>query len=257
MNAIIIEDEKLVARELVASITEIDAGLNLVEILSSVKTAMRWFAENPEPDLVFADIQLSDGVSFDIFDKFKLTCPIIFTTAYNEYAIRAFKVNGIDYLLKPVELDELQKAIDKAKNIVKSKSKVALDLTKLVEALGSSNSNRITYKEHFLGNLRNSLVPIRTNEIAFFNRETINFFLTKTGEKYILDIDTLDEVEVLLDPDIFYRANRQMIINIDAIQSVKSLSNGKLILKLKSPNHAFEIDISRDKAPVFRRWLEK
>lgn len=256
MNAIIIEDEKLVAHELVASIAEIDAGVNLVEILSSVKTAMRWFAENPEPDLVFADIQLSDGVSFDIFEKFKLTCPIIFTTAYNEYAIRAFKVNGIDYLLKPVELDELQRAIDKAKNIVKSKSKVPLDLTKLVEALGSSN-NRNTYKEHFLGNLRNSLVPIRTQEIAFFTRETINFFLTKTGEKYILDMDTLDEVEVLLDPDIFYRANRQIIINIDAIQSVKSQVNGKLTLKLKSPNHSFEIDISRDKAPVFRRWLEK
>jgi DNA-binding LytR/AlgR family response regulator len=257
MNAIIIEDEKLVARELVASIAEIDAGVNLVEILSSVKTAMRWFAENPEPDLVFADIQLSDGVSFDIFDKFKLTCPIIFTTAYNEYAIRAFKVNGIDYLLKPVELDELQRAIDKAKNMVKSKSKVALDLTKLVEALGNSNSSRNTYKEHFLGNLRNSLVPIKTYEIAFFNREMINFFVTKAGEKYILDIDTLDDVEVLLDPDAFYRANRQMIINIDAIQSVKSLTNGKLILKLKSPNHSFEIDISRDKAPVFRRWLEK
>ncbi len=256
MNAIIIEDEKLVARELVASIAEIDAGVNLVEILSSVKTAMRWFAENPEPNLVFADIQLSDGVSFDIFEKFKLTCPIIFTTAYNEYAIRAFKVNGIDYLLKPVELDELQRAIDKAKNIVKSKSKVPIDLTKLVEALGSSN-NRNTYKEHFLGNLRNSLVPIRTQEIAFFTRETINFFLTKAGEKYILDMDTLDEVEVLLDPDVFYRANRQMIINIDAIQSVKGQTNGKLVLKLKSPNHSFEIDISRDKAPVFRRWLEK
>lgn len=257
MNAIIIEDEKLVARELVASIAEIDAGVNLIEILSSVKTAMRWFAENPEPDLVFADIQLSDGVSFDIFDKFKLTCPIIFTTAYNEYAIRAFKVNGIDYLLKPVELDELQRAIDKAKNIVRSKSKVSLDLTKLVEALGSSNSGRNTYKEYFLGNLRNSLVPVKTQEVAFFTRETINFFVTKAGDKYILDMDTLDEVEVLLDPDVFYRANRQMIINIEAIQSVKNLANGKLILKLKSPNHSFEIDISRDKAPVFRRWLEK
>ena len=257
MNVIIIEDEKLVARELANSIAEIAPDLKIIEILGSVKTSLRYFAENAEPDVVFADIQLSDGVSFDVFEKFQLSCPIIFTTAYNEYAIKAFKVNGIDYLLKPVQLDELEKAIEKAKNILKSRSKVSIDVSKLVEALNQQNSSKNTYKEHFLGNLRNSLSPVKVADIAFFSHDELNFMQTQAGEKYILDYATLDEIEVLLDPNHFYRANRQMIVSINAVQNVKNLNNGKLILKLKSPNNLLEIDISRDKAPNFRRWLEK
>ena len=257
MNAIIIEDEKLVARELINSIAEIAPDLKILEILGSVKTALRYFAENAEPDLVFADIQLSDGVSFDIFEKFKLTCPIIFTTAFNEYAIKAFKVNGIDYLLKPVQLEELEKAIAKAKNILKSRSKVSIDVSKLMDVLNQQNMPKNAYKEHFLGNLRNSWSPVKTAEIAYFSHENLNFMVNFLGEKYVLDFETLDEIEVLLDPNSFYRANRQVILNINSVQNVKNLANGKLILKLKSPNNLLEIDISRDKAPNFRRWLEK
>ena len=159
-------------------------------------------------------------------------------------------------MLKPIEIDELQRAIEKAKGIVKSRSKVPIDVSKLMEAL-NLQSTQISYKEHFLGSLRNSWTPIKTVEIAYFIHENLNFMASKTGEKYVLDFETLDEIELLLDPNIFYRANRSVIVNINAVQTVKNLTNGKVILKLKVPNNVLDIDISRDKAPKFRKWLEK
>lgn len=258
MNALIIEDEKLVALELTANIAQVSPDIRVITTIGSVKTALRWFSENAEPDLIFADIQLSDGISFRIFEQFRLTCPIIFTTAYNEYAIQAFKANGIDYLLKPVDLDELSQAIAKAKMLVKAKSSVALDVSKLLEALNmSANPGRHTYKEHFLGNSRNSWVPVKVVDVAYFIRDQLNFLVTNAGERFILDYDTLDQIEELLDPHVFYRANRQFIIHIGAVQQVKGLSNLKLNVKLKSPNHQLDIEVSRDKAPVFKKWLEK
>jgi len=257
MNAIIIEDEKLVARELTYKILEIDPDFKILEVLPSVKTALRWLGENAEPDLVFADIQLADGVSFEIFEKFHLTCPIIFITSYNEYAIRAFKVNGIDYLLKPVEPEELAKAIEKAKTLNKNKVKSPIDLNSLVEMLHSKSPSKSTYKEHFLANYRNAWIPVKAMDIAYFNYEAIIYLVTKSNEKYTLDSNSMDELEELLDPDKFYRVNRQFIVSIDVIQSVKSVENSKLIVKLKNPHQNIEIDISRHKAPTFKKWLEK
>jgi DNA-binding LytR/AlgR family response regulator len=257
MTALIIEDEKLVALELAASIAEVAPDLQIIGTVSSVKTAFRWLSENAEPDLIFADVQLSDGVSFRIFEQFQLSGPIIFTTAYNEYAIQAFKVNGIDYLLKPVDRDELKRAIGRAQSLVKAKSNVALDVQKLLDAMNTPVSTRSSYKEHFLGNARNSWVPIKVTDIAYFTRDQLNFMVTHTNERYIIDYDTLDQIETLLNPDQFYRANRHCIVNIDAVQQVKGMANLKLNLKLKAPNHQFDIEISRDKAPSFKKWLEK
>ncbi|RIV19126.1 DNA-binding response regulator [Fibrisoma montanum] len=257
MNALIIEDEKLVALELASSIAEVDPALNIIGTVGSVKTAIRWFSENAEPDIIFADVQLSDGVSFRIFEQFTLSCPIIFTTAYNEYAIQAFKVNGIDYLLKPVDWDELKQAISKAQSVIKAKSNQAFDVQKLLDSLNMPITAKTTYKEHFLGNARNSWVPIRVADIAYFTRDQLNFMVTNGNERYIVDYDTLDEIEELLDPNQFYRANRHCIVNINAVQSVKGLANLKLSVRLKSPNHQFDIEISRDKAPSFKKWLEK
>ncbi len=257
MNALLIEDEKLVAEELMASIAEVDPAIKIIGTVGSVKTALRWFAENAEPDLIFADIQLSDGVSFTIFETFKLTCPIIFTTAYNEYAIQAFKVNGIDYLLKPVDWDELRQAIAKARALNKNKSKIPIDVHKLLEALQTPGLLKPVYKEHLLANLRNSWVPVRVAEVAYFMRDEINFLVTHTGERYILDYGTLEEIESMLNPNQFYRATRYCIVNIDAVQSLNSLLNQKIQLMLKAPNHKLDISISRDKAPTFKKWLEK
>ncbi len=257
MNAIIIEDEKLVAKELTMKIAEIDANLKILDVLPSVKTGLRWFGENAEPDLVFADIQLADGVSFEIFDKFPLSCPIIFITSYNEYAIRAFKVNGIDYLLKPVEPEELEKAINKAKKIKKNLNKPALDLNHLVEMLKSGENTKTLFKENFLCNHRNAWVPVKTEEIAFFMYETLIYVCTKTNEKYNMDFESMDEIEEMLNPDLFFRVNRQFIVSRNVVQRVWGIENSKMMVKLKEPHQNIEIDMSRQKAPVFKKWLEK
>ncbi len=256
MTAIIIEDEKLVARELSIKIAKVDPELKVLEILPSVKTAINWFGENAEPDVVFADIQLADGVSFEIFEKFQLNCPIIFITSYNEFAIQAFKVNGIDYLLKPVEPEDLEKAIEKARNINKKQAKTTVDLQRLVEMLQSGGPSKPNYKEQFLCNHRNAWVPVKAQDISYFYYESVIHIVTKGNERFSLD-DTMDEIETILDPDAFYRINRQYIVNKDMIQRVWGLENLKLMVKLKEPHQAVEIDISRQKAPVFKKWLEK
>lgn len=257
MKAIIIEDEKLVARELSMKIAEIDANLKIVEILPSVKTALNWFAANAEPDVVFADIQLADGVSFEIFEKFPLTCPIVFITSYNEYAIKAFKVNGIDYLLKPVEPEELEKAIEKVRKINKNLNKSTIDMNQLVEMLKTGDIAKPIFKEHFLCNHRNAWVPIKTSEISFFTYETIIYVHTVGNDKYTMDSESMDEIEDMIDPNKFFRVNRQYIVNRTAVQRVWGIENSKMIVKLKEPYQAIEIDISRQKAPVFKKWLEK
>jgi DNA-binding LytR/AlgR family response regulator len=255
MKALIIEDEALIAKELHNKIMEVADDVNIVEILPSLKTAKKWFMQNAEPDLIFMDIQLSDGVSFELFDIYHITCPVIFATAYDEYALRAFKVNGVDYLLKPVDNDELKKAIDKSRNIIESKNHAPVDFQELLKNLKEGNTSSL-YKEKFIINVRNTWIPVNTNNIACFMRDNLNYLFTFSGEKYILDFTTLDEVEELLDPKKFYRANRQFIIHIDAIQSVKPHENAKLTAILKTPLK-FEADISREKAPAFKKWFDR
>ena len=187
MNVIIVEDEKLVAKELSMKIAEIDANLIILAVLPSVKTALKWLGENTEPDMIFADIQLADGVSFEIFEKFQLSCPVIFITSYNEYAIRAFKVNGIDYLLKPVEPEELSKAIEKAKKINKNLLKPSIDIDQFIEMLNAGENSKTVYKETFLCNYRNAWIPIKTEEMAYLMYDALIYVCTKTHEKYNMD----------------------------------------------------------------------
>lgn len=258
MNAVIIEDVKLVAKELVFKIDQIDPTIRIVETLPSVKTALNWFGRNEEPDLVFADIELADGMSFDIFKQFQLSCPVIFVTAYNEYAIQAFKANGIDYLLKPVEPADLKIAIDKARNLYKSKTSLPLDMQQLLAAFQQPGlALKPTYKETFLGNSRAGWVPVKTGDIAYFQYDSINFMITHANERYPVDYDTMEQIEELLDPTRFFRANRQLIINHDTVQSVKSVENDKLIVRLRPPHHTVDVQISRHKAPAFKRWLNR
>lgn len=257
MKAVIIEDEDIIARVLQGKIKNVDPSIDVVEIIPSLKVAKKWFLNNAEPDLLFMDIQLSDGVSFELLEHFKLNCPIVFTTAYDEYAIRAFKVNGVDYLLKPVDEDELTRAIDKCKAIIERKNPVTTDFTELMKALANPQQAMHKYKERFLVNIRNQWMPIATSDIACFAKETLNYIYLFNGERYMLDFSTLDDVEELLNPNQFYRANRQYIININAIQTVKPVENSKLTIRLKEPNHKFEIDMSREKAPVFKKWIDQ
>ena len=257
MKAVIIEDEEIIARVLVNTIKKVDSSIEVVEIIPSLKVARKWFGVNAEPDILFMDIQLSDGVSFDLLEHFSLRCPIIFTTAYDEYALRAFKVNGVDYLLKPVEEDDLRRAIGKCKDIISNRAAPTADIQSLLQSIASPGSVSSRYKERFIVHMRNQWMPVPVKDIACFSKEVLNYIYLFNGERYTVDINTLDEVEELLDPGQFYRANRQYIINIDAVQSVKPVENSKLIIRLKEPNHKFEIDMSREKAPVFKKWMDR
>jgi DNA-binding LytR/AlgR family response regulator len=256
LNAVIIEDESLIAKELQFKIAAVADDVKILTVLPSIKTANKWFLENAEPDLLFADIQLSDGVSFEIFERYQLNCPVIFTTAYDEYALKAFKVNGIDYLLKPLDTDELKKAIDKARTIAESKSHYPKDIQQLLNMMANPQSAATAYKEKFIVKVRNNWVPVLTKDIACFYRDNLNYLLTFGGDKYMLDFVTLEEIEELLDPKLYFRANRQSIVHIDAIQSIKPHENQKLSVTLKSPLK-MDQDISREKAPGFKRWFER
>ncbi len=257
MKAVIIEDELLVAQELEAKIAAVADDIRIEAVLPSLRTARKWLMENAEPDILFMDIQLGDGVSFSLFDQFSLQCPVIFTTAYNEYAIRAFKVNGIDYLLKPVSETELKNAIGKSRRLQAGPPVSSENMLRLMEALSSAPGNiGAVYKEKFIVSLRQQWVPVNTNDIAFFAKETLHHLYTLGGDRFILDYNSLEEIEELVDPKKFYRANRQYIVNIDAISSIRLHENQKLTLKLKPPLKA-EIDISRDKAPAFKKWFDR
>lgn len=255
MTAVIVEDESIIAGELQQKIATVAEDVKVLTILPSLKTARKWFMQNAEPDLLFMDIQLSDGVSFELFDQFNLSCPVIFTTAYDEYAIRAFRVNGVGYLLKPVDEEELKAAIDKCRQLLKTQGNAPGSVDDLLKAL-RNNTQSPLYKEKFIVSVRNNWIPVPAKDIACFMRENLNYLFTFNGDKYILDYATLEEIEDLVDPRLFYRANRQCIVHIDAIQSVKPHENQKLTLHLKAPLK-MEVDISREKAPVFKKWFDR
>jgi DNA-binding LytR/AlgR family response regulator len=256
IKALIIEDESLIARQLQTKINAVADDVQILEILPSLKTTKRWLLNNAEPDLMFMDIQLSDGISFEIFEDFQLKCPVIFTTAYDEYAVRAFKVNGIDYLLKPVDTEDLKKAIQKARTILSNSDSAPSTMPDLMQTLQNPNKKTLIYKEKFVVSVKRNWVPVMTKDIALFVRDNLIYIHTFSGEKYITDYTTLDEIEELLNPHFYYRANRQSVIHIDAIQSIKPLENQKLVLYLKAPLSISQ-DISREKAPTFKKWWER
>ncbi|MBA4054784.1 MAG: DNA-binding response regulator, partial [Marivirga sp.] len=222
MNILIIEDEPWAAKDLQNMILKVEPLANILEIISSVQGALRWLPANPAPDLIFSDIQLSDGISFEIFETHNLQCPIIFTTAFDDYAIRAFKLNSIDYLLKPVDEKELRAAITKFKSL-SSENVLGEQLKALVSNWGQTNKK---YKERFLTLHRNTLVPVTQNEIAFFHKEELIYLHTMNNEKFISEHHTVDEIETLLNPEVFFRVNRQYIIHIQSVDRIKTTHKG-------------------------------
>lgn len=253
MKALIIEDEAPAARRLKKLIEEIEPGIQVIEVIESVEAAVRWISNNPSPDLFFMDIQLADGVSFEIFPKVKVGAPIIFTTAFDEYALKAFKVNSIDYLLKPVQEHELKQSIQKYKELAGAYKTVNREdvLHKLLE---DYRSNRKEYKSRFLVKLGERLISIDTSEITYFKSEDkLTFLISKSGNKYLVEY-TLDQLEKILDPNHFFRLNRQFIAHISSIDTIHNYFNGKLKLFLKDKSKE-EVIISREKAPLFKEWL--
>lgn len=255
MKIIIIEDEVLVARDLEKLLKQLEPTIQIIHVIHSLEEAVHWFRVHPAPDLMFLDIQLSDGVSFDIFEQVQIDCPIIFTTAYNEYALRAFKLNSLDYLLKPVDKNELRQALNKYKKWFEEKVEVGEIKSQFQHLLKDLAIGQKKYKERHIVHYKNSLVPITTDKIACFLKDELIFVITKDNLKLVSQYNTLEELEDLLDPQMFFRATRQHIVNGSAIDSYKTSFNGKIMLRLHPPLSE-GIEISKEKAPVFRKWFE-
>ena len=195
-------------------------------------------------------------MSFEIFESISLKCPIVFCTAYEEYAIRAFKVNGVDYLLKPVQEDDLRKAVDKVRAMLKGSGSVPSDIQSLMNYFTQAGQAKSHYKERFIINSNNKWTPLEAKEIAIIYRENLNYFYKFNGDKLIYDYSPLEEIEEVLDPNLFFRANRQTIININAVHSVRPYGNQKLMVQPKPPLK-MEIDVSREKAPLLKKWMDR
>lgn len=252
MKILIIEDEKHNASRLQRLLMEISSEFEIVGVLQTVKESVSWLEKRAAPDVILMDIRLSDGLSFDIFDKVKIFSPVIFTTSYDEYAVRAFKVNSIDYLLKPIEKEELEVALKKADRDIK-KSLTSLELEQILHLFKEKSP---VFRKRFLLPGYNGYKTISVDEINyFFTEQKITYLVTGDGNSEILT-QTMDELENELDPDEFFRANRQFIIHINSVEMIKNDNNGKLKVILKQ-NRSIEIIISREKAPLLKRWLDK
>jgi DNA-binding LytR/AlgR family response regulator len=248
MKILLIEDEKPAARRLVQLITAQLPEAEIYGNLDTVTSAVEWLNKNPHPDLIFLDIQLADGISFEIFEKVKVTAPIIFCTAYDQYAIKAFKLNSIDYLLKPVDPDELGQALKKFQSGQKSPS-ISLD-----EIRNLLQNTQKSYKNRFLVKIGERIQTIDVQEIAFFfSEDKVTLLQTRTSKKFIIDY-TLDEVENMVSPDEFFRLNRKYISSVAAIKDVFTFSNSRLKIHLENCTDN-DILISREKMGTFKSWL--
>jgi len=255
MKILIIEDEALAARRIKAMVTGFDSSYEVLDVLNSVATSVKWLQENPAPDLILMDIELVDGQSFEIFNEVEVKCPVIFTTAYDEYAIKAFKVNSIDYLLKPVNEEELKSSIEKFYRVRKAYSQhssEAINIQNLLQELKSASGN--AYRDRFLIKNGDRFFPVEVNEVAyFFTKEKANFIMTHDNRSFLVDY-TLDDLEKAVDPKKFFRANRQFLIDHKSVAKVHLWFNSKLKVELK-PKAGEEVVVSREKAAEFRQWL--
>jgi DNA-binding LytR/AlgR family response regulator len=249
MKILIIEDEQPAARQLIRLLQQLEPAPTIIEVLDSVETAVRWIKTFPTPDLIMMDIQIADGLSFEIFRQVEVPCPVIFTTAYDQYALQAFKVNAVDYLLKPVEPEALYDAIKRYQERQKAHSGPFFDVEMLYQ-----HYNQPSYKDRFLVRTGQQMVSIRTQEIAFFrSSDGLTQAHTAENKKYFVD-HALDELERLLDPAHYFRVSRHLMIRQDAVKAIHPHLNGRLKLDT-TPAAPEEVFVSRDRAGAFKTWL--
>jgi len=252
MRVVIIEDESIAIRKLKKIISEINPEIEIVAALESVYDAKKWFQAHSlsEIDLLFSDIQLSDGLSFEIFENIEINIPIIFTTAYDEYALRAFKLNGVDYLLKPIQKEELKHAINKFENTKKQYSKSQIID---IQALISQFQHSAVKYPSFISYQKDKLIPLASENVAYFYIQNLIVYAVVDKTEYVLD-ETMDEIEKRLPAHLFFRANRQFIIQKKYVSNAELYFNNRLLvhLCLKTPE---DIIISREKTSLFKDWL--
>ncbi|WP_347372718.1 LytTR family DNA-binding domain-containing protein [Aequorivita sp. Q41] len=251
MNVLIIEDEKPSARYLQRMLEKQDVSVS--QMLHSVEEAVNWFQNNPHPDLIFLDIQLSDGLSFEIFDTVEVNSAIIFTTAFDEYALQAFKLNSIDYLLKPIDEDELYSAVEKYKSFNPSTQNVQFNFEDIKKLL--VNPVERAYKKRFTTKIGQHIKMISVDEIeCFYSENKGTYAHTVDGRNYLLET-TLEQLEQELSPELFFRISRKYYINIEAIKDIISYTNSRLQLKLNSYKEQ-EVIVARERVKDFKLWLE-
>ncbi|MDP2334884.1 MAG: LytTR family DNA-binding domain-containing protein [Bacteroidota bacterium] len=249
-KVLIIEDEKPAADWLRQLILKFDPQISVLAVIDSVSGAAEWFHQNPSPNLVFMDIQLADGLSFEIFERVKVPCPVIFTTAYEEYAVKAFKVNSVDYLLKPIAFSELEAAFKKFASQHQEVPEVTIELLNKVKEM-----LRKQYKTRFVIKVGEHLKSIPVEDILFFySLEKATYLCTADFKTYLVDY-SLDRISEMVDEHRFFRINRKYILSNQSITDIVVYSNSRLKIKLKKPDEE-SIIVSRDKVPGFKEWLD-
>lgn len=253
MKVLIIEDEAPAFRRLQKVLEEVKPGVEIVEVLDSVQESIKWFNNHQAPDLIFMDIQLSDGISFEIFEQVSIKSPLIFTTAFDDYMLRAFKVNSIDYLLKPIKKEEVEASLRKLEDLRAKLSgpAPAVDLNELIQKIKLDDKR---YRTRFLIKQGDKMLSVEAAAVAYFQlRHGVVHLVTQQGKDYLLDF-SLDELVQQLDPQQFYRANRQFIIHFQAIESVHKYLKGKLLVKLHVSTPE-PITISSERTSDFKEWF--
>jgi DNA-binding LytR/AlgR family response regulator len=254
IRTLIIEDEAPAFRRLDNLLKSRDEDFEIIDVIDSVTDSIKWLQNHAAPDLIFSDIQLSDGLSFDIYKEVEIDCPIIFTTAYDEYMMNAFETNGIDYLLKPIQEESLNRSIEKFKKFGKSQNvqNPQESLAELIQTIEQSNA---TYKKRFLIKLGDKLIPIKTEDVAYFcYRDGTTELIHRSGKTYIAD-QPLDELEKVLNPLQFFRLNRQFLASEDAIGTIHKYFQSKLKVELH-PTPEEKVLVSREKSSRFKAWLD-
>lgn len=259
MKILIVEDEELAVKKLQKTLSAVDSAAEVIGITDSIKTTVEWLQTNQQPDLILMDIELADGQSFEIFNLTAVKSPVIFTTSYDEYALKAFKVNSIDYLLKPIQKEELQTALSKYRQLQTSyagvESKAELNLETLVKELQQKLQPK-EFRKRFLVKHAQKLVSVEIDEIAFFYSDgRLNFFKTTDNKKYVVDY-TMDELEEMLDPEKYFRISRSFYVSVNSIDKIDDYFGNRLILQLK-PSVDKEALVSREKVTEFKKWMGK
>lgn len=254
MKILIVEDEELAVKKLQKTLTAVDDTIEVAGVTDSIKSTVDWLQDNPAPDLVLMDIELADGQSFEIFKLTEVKSPVIFTTSYDEYALKAFKVNSVDYLLKPVQQDELQAALDKYKKL-KGGNKADISLDHLVKELQQKLQPK-EFRKRFLVKHAQKLVSIEVEDIAYFYSDgRLNFFKTNDNRKFVVDY-TMDELEDMLDPEQYFRISRSFYVSVGSIDKIEDYFGNRLILQLR-PVVDKEALVSREKVTDFKKWMGK
>lgn len=253
MKVLIIEDEAPASRQLQRLISAYDANIEVLDIIDSVEGAVKWLRTFKHPDLLFLDIQLADGVSFDIFMQAEVTAPVIFTTAYDQFTLKAFKLNSVDYLLKPIEPEEFNLAMDKYRRFYQNPQQYDRGaIEQLLQAMRKPD-----YKERLLIKTGQTLAYLSVAEVAyFFAEQGVVMAITRDGKKHLVD-QTLEQLEGQLDPKRFFRVSRKLLIHIESIKKIHPHFNGRLKLELLQGSHLDESFVSRERSPEFKAWLDK